>query len=110
MGERSLTWMTLLPGEARRVHVEAGAALRVECGTVTVRGPLAWVAETILAPEQRLGPEQSMAVPTGGSVELLAGDEVRLVLLQRARSSLWRRAWRRHRPGSGGNNSTILEM
>ena len=59
-------------------------------GSLVIRGPLEWLAETILAPEQHLGQEQGLELTSGGWVDLLAGDSAQVVLLPRARQNLWR--------------------
>lgn len=94
MQDRQLTMLTLARGETRRVLLEAGTLVLVVSGSLVLRGPLQWLAETILAAEQRLGPEQALEMATGGWVDLLAGDGAQLVLLPRARQKLWRQATR----------------
>jgi hypothetical protein len=94
MPDRELTMLTLARGETRRVLVEAGTVVLVISGSLVLRGPLQWLAETIVAPEQRLGPEQGLALASGGWVDLLAGDGVQVVLLPRARQKLWRQVAR----------------
>jgi hypothetical protein len=94
MQDRQLTTLTLARGETRRVLLEAGTLVLVVSGSLVLRGPLQWLAETILAPEQRLGPEQALVLATGGWVDLQAGDGAQLVLLPRARQQLWRQVAR----------------
>lgn len=90
MQERQLTMLTLARGETRRVLMEAGTMVLVVSGSLVMRGPLEWLAETISAPEQHLNQEQRLELATGGWVDLLAGDGAQVVLLARARQKLWR--------------------
>jgi hypothetical protein len=94
MQDRQLTMLTLARGETRRVLVGAGTLVLVVSGSLVLRGPLAWLAETIQAPEQRLDPEQALELAGGGWVDLLAGDGAQFVLLPRARQQLWRQVAR----------------
>lgn len=89
MRDRQLTMLTLARGETRRVLMEAGTMVLVISGSLVLRGPLEWLAETIVAAEQRLGPEQAQELAVGGWVDLLAGDDAQVVLLPRARQKLW---------------------
>jgi hypothetical protein len=90
MRDRQLTMLTLARGETRRVLMETGTMVLVISGRLVLRGPLEWLAETILAPEQRLGPEQVLELAGGGWVDLLASDGAQVVLLPRARQKLWK--------------------
>lgn len=94
MQDRQLTMLTLARGETRRVLLEAGTLVLVVSGSLVLRGPLQWLAETIVAPEQRLAPEQGLELASGGWVDLLAGDGAQVVLLPRPRQKLWRQATR----------------
>lgn len=94
MQDRQLTMLTLARGETRRVLVEAGTTVLVVSGCLVLRGPLQWLAETIQAPEQHLGPEQALELASGGWVDLLAGKGAQVVLLPRARQKLWRQVAR----------------
>lgn len=94
MQDRQLTMLILARGETRRVLLEAGTLVLVVSGSLVLRGPLQWLVETILAPEQRLGPEQVLELASDGWVDLLTGDGAQLVLLPRARQKLWRQVAR----------------
>lgn len=89
MEDRQLTMLTLARGETRRVLMEAETMVLVISGSLVLRGPLEWLAETVLAPEQRICPEQGLELATGGWVDLLAGDGAQVVLLPRARQARW---------------------
>ena len=94
MPERNATALTLACHETQRVLVGARTTVWVRSGCVLVRGPLAWLAETLLAPEQRLGPEQRLELADGGWIDLVGLDEAHLVLLPHAPGRPWRRLMR----------------
>ena len=78
--------LTLAHQQTQRLLVRAGTTVWVRSGSALVRGPLEWLAETMLAPEQRLGPEQRLELADGGWIDLVGLDEARLVLLPPARA------------------------
>jgi hypothetical protein len=90
MQDRELTMLTLARGETRRLLMEAGTTVLVFSGSLVLRGPLEWLAETILAPEQRIYEEQELELATGGWVDLLTRDGAQVVLLPRTPHHRWR--------------------
>jgi len=92
--DRQSTVLPLARGETRRIRVAARTTVLVVSGSVVVRGPLDWLADTMLAPEQRLGPEQRLEFASGGWVDLQAGNGAQVVLLPRESQQLVRRVAR----------------
>jgi len=90
MRDRQMTMLTLARGETRRVLIEAGTMVLVISGSLVLRGPLEWLAETMVAQEQRLGQEQMLALRTGGWIDLLTGDGAQVLLLAGERRKFWR--------------------
>ena len=74
MKDRQMMGLALGKDDARRVLVEAGTTVLVLEGALTVRGPLQWLAETPVAPEQRLVSEQALMLESGGWIDLMAGE------------------------------------
>ncbi len=81
MEDRQMMRLALGKGEVRRVLVEAGTTVLVLEGRVSVRGPLQWLAETPVAPEQRLGSEQALTLENGGWIDLTAAEAAELLVL-----------------------------
>lgn len=94
MADRRLMKLALGKGESQRFLVDAGTTVLVVSGCLVLRGPLVWLAENMVAPEQRLGAEQSLVVSDGGWIDLLAGDGVELLLIPPESGLLWKQAVR----------------
>ena len=91
MHHRQVAALTLARHETQRLHVSAASTVWVVSGHVLVRGPLEWLAETLLAPEQRLGPEQRLELAAGGWIDLVGLSEARVAVLSPDRALPWRR-------------------
>lgn len=89
MKDVQLISLALGRGESRRVLVDAGTTVWVGSGRLVLRGPLVWLAEAVLAPEQSLNAEQTCRVAEGGWIELVTGDGAAIVLIPPHRLSLW---------------------
>ncbi len=94
MEGRRMMRLALGKGDSRRVLVEPGTTVLALEGTLTVRGPLVWVAETTLAPEQRLGSEQALTLESGGWVDLMAVEAAEFVVLPPEGVQVWRKVVR----------------
>lgn len=94
MESRQMMRLALGKGDSRRVLVEAGTTVLVLEGALTVRGPLRWLAENIVAPEQRLRPEQSLVIETGGWIDLTAVEVAELVVLPPDGVQVWQKVAR----------------
>lgn len=94
MADRRLLKLVLGKGESQRVLVDAGTTVLVVSGRLVLRGPLLWLAETVIAPEQGLCPEQSLVIGDGGWVDLLTGDGVEVMLIPPGNGLFWRRVER----------------
>jgi len=91
MKDRQMMRLALGKGEARRVLVEAGTKVLLLGGNASVRGPLQWLAETAMAPEQRLGVEQALTLENGGWIDLTATEAAELLVLPPQGLQVWRR-------------------
>jgi hypothetical protein len=91
MKDRQMMRLALCKGEARRVLVEAGTTVLVLEGSASVRGPLQWLAETSVAPEQRLGSEQALTLESGGWIDLTATEAAELLVLPQQGFQVWQR-------------------
>jgi hypothetical protein len=90
MPDRQAAALTLARHETQRLHVAAATTVWVVSGRVLVRGPLQWLAETLLAPEQCLGPEQRLDLAAGGWIDLVGLSDARVAVLSRDRTMPWR--------------------
>ena len=91
MKDRQMMRLALGKGEALRVLVEAGTTVLVLEGSASVRGPLQWLAETLVAPEQRLSLEQALTLESGGWSDLTAVEAAELLVLPPNGVQVWRR-------------------
>ena len=64
----------LAPGEALHLPLDARTTLQVQAGTLVLREPLHWLADTVVAPTARLSEGQCHGVAHAGWVELRAGQ------------------------------------
>ena len=94
MKGRQMMRLALGKGEARRLLVEAGTTVLVLEGRVIVHGPLQWLAETPVAPEQRLVSEQALMLESGGWIDLMAGEAAELLVLLPNGVQVWQRVVR----------------
>ncbi len=94
MKDRQMMHLALGKGEARRVLMEAGTTVLVLEGSASVRGPLQWLAETPVAPEQRLGAEQALTLEGGGWIDLIAVEGAELLVLAPDGIRVWQRVVR----------------
>ncbi len=86
--------LALGKGESRRVLVEAGTTVLLVAGNLALRGPLVWLAENIVAPEQHLRPEQSLMLESGGWIDLMAVDAAELVVMPPDGVQVWQKVVR----------------
>jgi hypothetical protein len=91
MKDRQMMRLALGKGDTRRVLVEAGTTVLVLQGSASVRGPLQWLAETPVAPEQRLGAEQALTLEGGGWIDLTATEAAELLVLPPQGPQVWQR-------------------
>ena len=94
MKDLQMMRLALGKGEARRVLVDAGTMVLVLEGSASVRGPLQWLAETTVAPEQRLSSEQTFTLESGGWIDLTAAEAVELLVLPPQGLQVWQRVVR----------------
>ncbi len=94
MEDRRMMRLALGKGDSRRVLVEAGTTVLALDGTLTVRGPLVWLAENIVVPEQRLRPEQSQVIEAGGWIDLTAVEAAELVVMPPDGVQVWQKVAR----------------
>ena len=94
MEDRRMMRLALGKGESRRVLVEAGTTVLIVAGDLALRGPLVWLAENIVAPEQRLRPEQSQVIETGGWIDLTAVEAAELVVMPPEEVQVWQKVTR----------------
>ena len=94
MEDRRLMRLALGKGESRCVLVEAGTTVLIVAGDLALRGPLVWLAENIVAPEQRLRPEQSQVIETGGWIDLTAVEAAEFVVLPPDGVQVWQKVAR----------------
>ena len=94
MKDRQMMRLALGKGDARRVLVEAGTTVLVLEGSARVRGPLQWLAETPVAPEQKLGVEQALTLESGGWIDLTATEAAELLVLPPQGVQVWQRVVR----------------
>jgi hypothetical protein len=95
MEDRRMMRLAFGKGDTRRVLVEAGTTVLVLQGSASVRGPLQWLAETPVAPEQRLGVEQALTLEGGGWIDLMATEAAELLMLPPQGLQVWQRVVRR---------------
>lgn len=111
MEDRRMMRLALGKGDSRRVLVEAGTTVLALDGTLTVRGPLVWLAESPVAPEQRLGSEQALALENGGWIDLMAVEASELLVLPPDGIRVWQkvaRCFERLLGSDGGKRSAAL--
>jgi hypothetical protein len=89
MKDRQMVSLTLARGELNRVLVESGTTLLVVSGSLLVRGPIRWLAESVVAPEARLGAEQTLVFGEGGWIDLVARQDLALLLVQPGATGIW---------------------
>ena len=94
MEDQRMMRLALGKGESRRVLVEAGTTVLIVAGDLALRGPLVWLAESVVAPEQRLRPEKSQVIETGGWIDLTAVEAAELVVLPPDGVRAWQRVAR----------------
>lgn len=94
MVDQRLMKLALGKGASQRVLVEARTTVLVVSGHVVLRGPLSWLAENVVAQEQRLCAEQSLVVEDGGWIDLFASDHVELMVLPPEGDLFWQRVGR----------------
>ena len=94
MEDRRLMRLALGQGESRRVLVDAGTTVLVIAGNLALRGPLVWLAENIVAPEQYLRSEQSLVIESGGWIDLTAVEAAELVVLPPEGVQVWQKVSR----------------
>lgn len=91
----STTCTLRLPrGQAVRAAFDAGTVLQVAAGSLVLREPMRWLADTVVTPAVRLDAGQCHALAEGGGcvLEAVDGD---VELLQHVPASRWHGLWRR---------------
>jgi len=88
--------LRLQRGQAVHAAFDAGTVLQVTAGSLVLREPMRWLADTVVTPAVRLDEGQTHALAEAGGcvLEALGGD---VELLQLAPTSRWqglRRWWR----------------
>lgn len=94
MQYQATTNLTLAQGETRKMLVEAKTTVFVATGVITLRSPLGWLAETVVAQEIVLEAEETLVVESGGWIDFTALDSARLVLIPLEGVALWRQLGR----------------
>ncbi len=94
MKDRQMMRLALGKGDTRRVLVEAGTTVMLVSGDLALRGPLVWLAENIVVPEQRLRPEQSQVIEAGGWIDLTAVEAAELVVMPPDGVQVWQKVAR----------------
>lgn len=94
MTPSTVTSLTRLqPGEALHLPLDGRTTLQVQSGTLVLREPLRWLADTVVAPVARLSEGQCHRVAHTGWVELQAGEGGAQVLSHRTLTA-WQVLWR----------------
>ena len=90
------TTRTLRLQRGQEVHAafDAGTVLQVTAGSLVLREPMRWLADTVVTPAVRLDEGQTHALAQGGGcvLEAVDGD---VELLQHVPASRWQGLWRR---------------
>lgn len=94
MSEQAPPILRLARGARQQIAVAPGTVILVRQGTITLREPLAWLAETCVRAEHRLPAEAAHTVTTGGWAELTALDFAEVVLIPAQPLRPERRLWR----------------
>ncbi|WP_241660848.1 hypothetical protein [Variovorax guangxiensis] len=86
--------LRLQRGQALHAAFDAGTVLQVTAGTVVLREPIRWLADTVVAPVRRLEEGQCHALAQGGCVlEAVAADVELQAHRPAARWQALRRLW-----------------
>jgi hypothetical protein len=86
------TLIRLQSGEALQISVDSNTMLEVSNGTVLLREPLRWLADTVVAPIMQLTAGQCHRVACTGWIELTAGDGGAQVRSVRS-LTIWEAVW-----------------
>lgn len=87
------TLIRLAPGEALHLALDARSTLQVAAGSVVLREPLRWLADTVVAPVIALSEGECHGLAHAGWVIVEAGEggaEVHSLRRQAALRSLWK--------------------
>ncbi|AMM24658.1 hypothetical protein [Variovorax sp. PAMC 28711] len=87
------TLIRLAPGEALHLPLDARSTLQVAAGTVVLREPLRWLADTVVAPVVALSESECHRLAHAGWVVVEAGEggaDVRSLRRPAAVRSLWK--------------------
>lgn len=99
----------LAPGEALHLPLDARTTLQVQAGSLVLREPLHWLADTVIAPVARLSDGQCHCVGHAGWVELRAGGGGARVLSHRTPTD-WQLLWHRIKCQIGLERPSLLRM
>jgi hypothetical protein len=91
--------LRLQRGQAVHAAFDAGTVLQVMAGTVVLREPMRWLADTVVTPVHWLDEGQCHVLAQGGgcAIEAVDGD---VELLQHGSASRWQGLWRRWWPAA----------
>lgn len=81
MSEQAPPVLRLARGTRQAVAVTAGTIILVRRGRITLREPLAWLAESCLRAEHHLTAEATYTVTTRGWAEIVALDSAEVALI-----------------------------
>ena len=81
--------LSLGAGETRRLLLEAGSTVLVLSGQMVWRDPPVWVAESVVANAQSLGPEEARVVESSSWVEFSAQQAVQAVIIAPDGVAFW---------------------
>ncbi|RYY88540.1 MAG: hypothetical protein EOO24_34050 [Comamonadaceae bacterium] len=84
----------LAPGEVLDLPLDTHTTLQVGAGTLVLREPLRWLADTVVAPAAQLSEGQCHRVAHAGWMVLQAGEGGAQLLSHRTLTA-WQVLWRR---------------
>lgn len=89
MEDRRTIPLTLKAGESRQLLLEYGSTVLVLEGRLLWREPPAWMADTVVACERGLGPEEVHRVERSGWTEFSASQAVQAVIIAPDSVAFW---------------------
>ena len=87
--------LRLQRGQAVHAAFDAGTVLQVTAGSLVLREPMRWLADTVVTPTRRLAEGECHALAQGGGCVLEAAADGDVELLQHVPVSRWQGLWRR---------------
>lgn len=107
---RQTTKLVLAAGEVRQMLVEANTMVLVTDGSIAVRAPMLWLAETMVTQESELVPERPRVIEQGGWVALRAISRAEIVLIPPDGIALWSRIGRCLEVFMGGGKEPVTKV